>query len=296
MGRTQGIFSILALSSVSHLAYAAEASEPTSSNEVVVPAAEPADEAVPPPPEPRAPRVLWVEPGRAPERPSTTSPREAEAPRPRRFRIGNARWLIGVDRASSFAGYRSTTDLPYGADVVTSGVEATIVGQVDQDALTPLVLPRLSLDRRWANGLSLGFVFSYAARSARQSSDGVRTALPSREAALFGPRIGWMKALSSNVAVWLRGGPTWALQASSGPTTEPGELRTHTDQHWAISLEPQLVIMPWRHFGLSLGAAVDLGFDGERKTSISGGPDPYFGRNYETVSTFGVTAGLLALF
>jgi hypothetical protein len=159
-----------------------------------------------------------------------------------------------------------------------------------------LLLPRLSLDRRWANGLSLGFVLSYAARSAERTTEDAPDTLRASESALLGPRIGWLKPLSSNVALWLRGGPTWALRASSEPTSESGERRNAVEQQWALSLEPQLLVMPWRHVGLSLGAAFDVGVDGVNEVRHRGGSQPETSRIHQTVSTYGVTAGLLALF
>jgi hypothetical protein len=204
--------------------------------------------------------------------------------------------MVGLERASSIAGYRATAGAGRGSDTVTSGVEASVVGDVNQEAFTSLVLPRLSLDTRWPNGVSLGVVLSYAARSAQQSAADAQDTLPSSEAALLGPRIGWLRPLSGNVALWLRGGPTWAMRAATTPTSEPGERLTLSARHWAMSLEPQLVVMPLTHVGLSLGAAFDIGFDGESETSYRGGRQPDTTRTHETVSTYGVTAGLFALF
>ena len=206
------------------------------------------------------------------------------------------RWVVGLDRASSIAGYRAAAYAD-GANIVTTGVDASIVGQLSQDAFTPLVLPRLSVDRRWGNGLSLGLVFSYAARGAKQSTNSVSEQdLPSSESALAGARLGWMMPLAGNVALWLRGGPTWATRSSSDLTSEPGELLTVSSQYWALAVEPQLVVMPLRHLGLSIGAAADIGFDGEHKLAYAGGSQPYLDRMNETVSTYGFTAGLFALF
>jgi hypothetical protein len=283
VGRTQQILGTLALSAVSGWANASEA-----------PAAEASTTA--PAETPVAARVIWAAPGEAPPPPHLSLPVEEPAPRKRRFNVARVRWLVGLERASSIAGYRSSASVGGDSEVITRGIEASIVGDVNQQAFTPLVMPRLSLDARWANGFSLGAVLSYAARSAEQNSDGLDDPLPSSESALLGPRIGWLKPLSNNVAVWLRGGPTWAYRASSDPTSEPGERRTFTERQWAISLEPQLVVMPWPHLGLSLGAALDLGVDGENELAYRGGPFPETSRVRETVSTYGITAGLLALF
>lgn len=279
MDRIRGAWCVLAISAVSEVAHASTGEEPD-----------------PSPPERPGARVIWAAPGQAPERPRPAVSSESEPPRPHRFGVGDVRWLVGIERASSIVGYSSMADTDHGSEIVTNGVEASIIGHVNQDSFTPLVMPRLNLDARWASGFSLGLVLSYATRSAEQRVDGLKEPLPSSEAALVGPRVGWLKPLTSHVAIWLRGGPTWARRAVSGPTSEPGERRTAIDQQWALSLEPQLVVMPWRHLGLSLGAAFDVGFDGESNVTYSGGRQPDLGPLRATVSTYGVTAGLLALF
>ena len=282
MGRIREIAGVLALILVSRLA-AAEPRTDGASPQARAPAVAH---------EPAPPRVIWAEAGQAPERPKLRLPADT-SPRRHGFGLGDVRWVIGLERASTFTGYRSTIS-DNGSDIVTSGVEASIVGSASQEAFSPLVLPRLALDRRWANGFSFGFVASYAAHSAERSSDAKKATLPSSESALLGARIGWLSPLSRNVSLWLRGGPTWARRASSGLSSEPGVL-TSVDQQWAISLEPQLVILPVRHFGLSLGGAVDLGF-GDEKLTRSGGSEPGVSRTDKAVTTYGITAGLLALF
>jgi hypothetical protein len=308
VGRFQRILGFLALSAAGRLAHAGEATAteglaaPTAAP-VPAPSATPGEAAAPevsPPParstrEARGARVLWTAPGEVPPPPRASLAPEQPAPRPRRFRISGVRWLVGLERASSIAAYHASARVDR-SEVVTSGLEASIVGDLNQEAFTPLLLPRLSLDTRWANGFSLGLVLSYAGRSAERSTDEAPDTLRASESALLGPRVGWLKPLSSNVALWLRGGPTWALRASSEPTSEPGERRDAVEQQWALSLEPQLVVMPWRHIGLSLGAAFDVGIDGENEVRYRGGPQPESTRIHETVSTYGVTAGLLALF
>lgn len=245
--------------------------------------------------QPRRPRVIWAESGQAPSRPYTRVVSE-EVPTPRRRRLlQRVRWLVGLERAASIAGYRASTHVP-GPDIVTSGVDASIIADVRQEPLTPLVMPRLSLDRRWSNGFSLGGAFSYAAHSAEERSAEDRHSLPSSESGLIGPRVGWFRALSGNTAVWLRGGITWAMRAASDYGAEPNDLHTFIEQHWAFSLEPQLVLMPLRHVGLSLGGALDLGFGGEVKTTNGRDRRSDTSRMPETASTYGLTAGLLVVF
>lgn len=308
MGRFQRIGGFLALSAVGRLAHAGEApagEQPAAPVAPEVPAATatPMEAAAPEVspgrpqsrPKPRGARVVWVASGQAPPRPQASLAVEEPAPRKRRFGVGNVRWVVGLERASSIAGYRSTARVEQ-SEVVTRGIEASIVGDLNQEPFTALVLPRLSLDARWANGLSLGGVLSYAARSAERSTDETPDTERGSESALLGPRIGWLRPLSNNVALWLRGGPTWALRASSEPTAEPGERRDSVEQQWAVSLEPQLVVMPWPHVGLSLGAAFDVGVDGLNEVHYRGGSQRDVSRIHETVSTYGMTAGLLGLF
>jgi hypothetical protein len=313
VGRKHRLLGILALSSVSQWAHAnpSEQQAPPAA-EAMQPQPGPAAEATPPqpaaavvvattPPPPRpavqsaSPHVIWVAPGDVRARHSSTTVDNPAAPA-RPFSVGSTRFMVGLERASSVAGYSSSTTFRDEPEVVTSGVEASIVGQVEQEAYTPLVMPRLSLDARLANGLSIGLAFGYAARSARRHVEGMDPVLPSSESVLIAPRVGWLKPLSSNVGLWLKGGPTWAMRAGSEPSSEPGSRRTVEQRQWALSLEPQLVFMPLRHVGLSVGGAFDLGFDGENKVTYRSGHEQTTSRLDETVSTYGITLGLLALF
>jgi hypothetical protein len=171
-----------------------------------------------------------------------------------------------------------------------------VIGEAAQEPFTPLVLPRLGFDARVTEAVSAGLSFSYAAHSAERSADATKQSLPSSESVLLGPRLGWWKPLSDHVALWLRGGPTWALRASSEPTSEPGERLIFTERQWALSLEPQLLIMPVAHVAVSFGAAFDIGVTGENHSTYRGGAVRNDVSLPTTTSTYGLTAGLLALF
>jgi hypothetical protein len=105
-----------------------------------------------------------------------------------------------------------------------------------------------------------------------------------------------MRPLSRGVALWLRGGFTWARHSESGATSEPGETLSIVDRHWALSLEPQLMFMPLSHVGFSVGGAFDLGLTGEHEVSYRGGSMPERIRSDATMSTYGMSVGLFALF
>jgi hypothetical protein len=275
----------LALSSVSQLAHAnTEQEPPPPSAEVQI--ERPAQ--TEPPANTRLPRVIWAAPGEAPARPP---PVVEPAPRARGFRVANVRFLIGLERASSVAYYRSTADVD-GSDYVTRGVEASIIGSVDDEPYTPLVLPRLGLDTRLSSDLTLGLSFSYAAHSAKLRGGDSDQALPASESIVLGPRVGYFRPVSKRVAVWLRGGLTWAGRTSTAPSDDYEYL----ERRWAFTLEPQLVFMPLRHVGLSFGGAFDLGFDGKTEVSYQSASGFQRSRDVETASTYGVSAGLLALF
>jgi hypothetical protein len=242
----------------------------------------------------RAPHVIWAAPGTAPIRRSWDPPTVASPARSKGIR--GVRILVGLERASSIAGYSSSSSPEEGADVVTHGVEASVIGEAAQEPFTPLVLPRLGFDARVTEVVSAGLSFSYAAHSAEQSSGGTKQILPSSESLLLGPRLGWWRPLSDHIALWLRGGPTWAQRASSEPTSQPGQRLIFTQRQWAVSLEPQLLIMPIPHVAVSFGAAFDIGVTGQNQSTYRGGPARPQVSLPTTTSTYGLTAGLLALF
>jgi hypothetical protein len=232
------------------------------------------------------------------EPPVQATPFEAPLQRRRRFGLRDVSLIVGLDRASSVAGYRSSISDDHGPDPVTRGVDAAIIGGTGSEAVAPFVLPRLSLDARLSSGLSLGMTFSYAVHGAERSfgDPGTDETLPSRESVLIGPRVGWLRPLSRGVALWLRGGPTWARHSEADSTSEPGETLTLVDRYWAMSLEPQLLFMPLSHVGFSVGGAFDLGLGGEHEVSYRGGLAPEVMRNSATMTTYGMSIGLFALF
>jgi len=221
---------------------------------------------------------------------STTEPSTSS------FALSEAKLLIGLERASSIANYRISVSPLEGSDTVTSGVEASIVGSTEREAPTPLLMPRLSLDTRLTDIVSLGLSFSYAAHSAERSSATERQSMPASESLLIGPRLGWFRPMTNKVVLWLRGGPTLARRASSTSTNDPSQERTITEQQWALSFEPQVLLMPLSHIGFSLGAAIDLGVTGEARLSDSGGAIQRLSRTAMVASTYGFTAGLVAMF
>jgi hypothetical protein len=240
--------------------------------------------------------VIWAAPGDAPARPPQSSPIAQPPATARGFRVANVRFLIALERASSVAYYRSTASVD-GADSVTRGVEASIIGNLDEEPYTPLVLPRLGLDTRLSNDLTLGFSFSYGAHSAKMRAAESDHVLPASESIVLGPRVGYFRPVSNRVALWLRGGLTWAGRASTAPSDDAGAgPYEYLERRWAFTVEPQLVIMPLRHVGLSFGGAFDLGCDGKTEAKYRSASGSQRSREVETSSTYGVSAGLLALF
>lgn len=311
VGRIQQSWGILAVATLSQVAFANEEPPPQpalpqtpepSLAQTTEPSLSPTPEASETPPAPKlqralGPRVIWAAPGTAPPRPELT-PRVASQSEPRAssFDVSSKRVLIGLERASSVASYRVSVSPPKGSDAVTSGVEASIIGRTEGEPTTPLVMPRLSVDARLTDVMSLGLSFSYAAHSAERDSSTQQRALPANESLLIGPRLGWFRPVSDKVAFWVRGGPTWARRASSAPTGEQDQQRYLTEQQWALSFEPQVLVMPLSHIGFSFGAAIDMGVSGEAKVSYGGGAIQPPTRSAMVASTYGFTAGLVAMF
>jgi hypothetical protein len=82
------------------------------------------------------------------------------------------------------------------------------------------------------------------------------------------PRIGFVVALSPSLAIWAKGGISYAsVSFGKDPIT------------WTeLSLDPMLAFFPIPHVGLLVGPAVDIGLSSSK--------------NSTKLSTYGVSAGL----
>jgi hypothetical protein len=118
---------------------------------------------------------------------------------------------------------------------------------------------------------------------------------------IFGvaPRGGYILRLTDLFAVWLRGGFSYYV-LNSKTTNPPGNTTTATivsQNQFALDLDPQFVLTPVPHFGLTLGLTADIPITGGRSTEndMSNGSNITASAG-ASIFFFGVTAGLLGYF
>jgi hypothetical protein len=132
-----------------------------------------------------------------------------------------------------------------------------------------------------------------------QQSQTVTTGQPS--ALVFGiaPRGGYILALSDLLSVWLRGGLSYYVGNYKTQTPQGGNV-TVTDtvsaNQFALDLEPQLVITPVQHFGITAGLTADIPLAGGHSETIDNGTQSNSASAGSSIFFFGAQAGLLGWF
>jgi hypothetical protein len=160
--------------------------------------------------------------------------------------------------------------------------------------------PQLGLDYILGPGITVGGSLGYLHRgSSRETTTGAMTTsrdLPSGHAILFHPRVGFALPLTPLFGLWLRGGVTY-FTASSEQTNVMGTVITNvTVNGFALTLDPNLVITPLPHFGVTVGPMLDLPLAGtltaeQRQGAMSTSTDTSV-----KVTNYGLAAGLLVYF
>jgi hypothetical protein len=113
----------------------------------------------------------------------------------------------------------------------------------------------------------------------------------------FAPRVGYLLRLSPLFTLWLRGGFSFYTGVFSTGANAMG-VYDHLDaDQFAIDLEPQIVLTPVPHFGITLGVDGDIPVVG-RHSDTTFAPD---GTSVEvsgstSMAFVGVTLGLLGYF
>jgi hypothetical protein len=102
----------------------------------------------------------------------------------------------------------------------------------------------------------------------------------------FAPRVGYVLRLTDLFSLWLRGGFSFY---SEGDSFTFGNNPGSGENLFAIDLEPQFVITPLPHIGISLSPTLDLPLFGQRWH------DPNENANFDMLY-FGINASLLVYF
>jgi hypothetical protein len=132
-----------------------------------------------------------------------------------------------------------------------------------------------------------------------QQNRTITTGNPS--ALVFGlaPRAGYVLALSDLLSIWLRGGLSYYIGNYKTQTPGPGNTTT-TDtfsaNQFALDLEPQLVITPVQHFGITAGLNCDIPIAGGHSETIDTQNQSVSASAGSSIFFFGAHAGLLGWF
>jgi hypothetical protein len=173
----------------------------------------------------------------------------------------------------------------------STGTNLTVGGGVTVPK--PYNVPRIGFDYAVVNGFTLGGAIGYLGNwnSTETIQPGVTNAVdgPKTDVLLLSPRAGYVLDLAHSVALWLRGGFTyWSI--SVDPRDASG--RTFGANGFALTLEPQLVLSPIDHVGISLAFDADIPLSGSFKTTFGGVTTS----QNTSVTNVGITAGLLVWF
>ncbi len=232
------------------------------------------------------------------------------------LQLGGTRFIVSVERATSVLAWAGTTTItntsfnqfgdPTTSDqeVESSGTDVSFLGGNTEN--NPFAIPRVAFDAMLNSGLTLGGSLTYLTSSSKAEIPSdldptVKTTVdgPTRSTFILSPRIGVMLKASPTVGIWLRGGIT-RVSVTSETKRSIDDVdgtrevtTTGTGTFVNVSLDPQLVLMPVPHVGITLGAAVDIGASGTYKFETSGSPSQEVD---QTLSSYGATAGLVAIF
>jgi hypothetical protein len=119
-------------------------------------------------------------------------------------------------------------------------------------------------------------------------------------ALIFGvaPRGGYILELSNLFSLWLRGGVSYYV-ANSKTTQGTGNGQTtlsNSVNQFAIDLDPQLVITPVPHFGITAGLTADIPIAGGRSAQLDRNGGSTSASAFSSILYIGVTAGLMGWF
>jgi len=221
-----------------------------------------------------------------------------------------AYWTVSENEPAQSNGFGGVIS---GTKRDTSGVDVSFLGNAPLGNVHNI--PRLGFDGRLPNGLTLGGSLSYivsssdteTADTSSSSSSTSRTfENPTQAVFLMGARIGVLFEASRYVSLWLRGGGTrLSVSADSkifdnNSGTQTNFTHTETTTLYTINLEPQVVITPIAHVGVTLGVNLDICASGTKKQTSDIPANLPTASNTEehdlSASSYGASAGLIALF
>ncbi|MGD0674613.1 MAG: hypothetical protein ABSC94_04300 [Polyangiaceae bacterium] len=231
--------------------------------------------------------------------------------------------IISADRLVPFFSYTRVAQDDYGA---TPGVASSSTTSTETSlsffygsshgSLTTLTqeeedqfftVPRIGVDYVLAPNVTVGgdliLFFSGASQSNQTDYTNGTTENVSQSvggSTVFGlaPRAGYILRVNGLVSLWLRGGLSFYTSVA-GTARQPDGSYAHEDvDELALDLDPQIVITPMPHFGLTAGLTADIPLVGQHSLTQfnADGSEASEESASSSVMFLGVTVGLLGYF
>jgi len=229
----------------------------------------------------------------------------AEGPEP--WQLVAPHFLVGVERITNWLAWDESETFQLSpqsgggtknAETLSSGTDVSFLGS-GAPSRNVFGVPRLAFDGMFASGFTLGGSLSYMTVSGKtQAPTGTGGQLvrddPTSSIFVLAARAGVVLPASKLVGIWLRGGFSRISRSTDFKIADPGVGITTTIVTTStlvnVTLDPQLIINPFPHVGITFGALLDIPLGGSvESTSFAATHDL-------TASSYGATSGLLAIF
>jgi hypothetical protein len=175
----------------------------------------------------------------------------------------------------------------------------------------PYKTPRIGFDYVLIPNLTIGgnlfafFTFGSSGNVHYENGNGTQTSdfkvdVPNASILGIAPRVGYILRLSDLIGFWFRGGFFYFTEGASVDVHDQQGNVTRTDSinawQFGLSLDPQLVITPWPHFGIMAGLTGDIPIAGGASYQRVTGPQTDRTSYSFTSFYFGATAGIFVWF
>jgi hypothetical protein len=166
-------------------------------------------------------------------------------------------------------------------------------------------VPRIGFDYTIVNNVTIGgdivLFFTLGSNASTEtdfsngSSQTTTTSTPSTTIFGIAPRGGYILGLNNLFSLWLRGGFSFYTESQKSHPTNDSTL-TNSIHQFSLDLDPQFVITPLPHIGITAGLTIDIPFGGGHSTDFDQGNTSQSFSAGSSIFYLGVTAGLLVHF
>ncbi|WP_394836075.1 hypothetical protein LVJ94_04105 [Pendulispora rubella] len=208
-------------------------------------------------------------------------------------------FILSADRLLPVVSYESVkTDTNGGSTTESSARMSLLTANFSHRSVFDV--PRASLDYAIIDHLTIGgsvFVAFDVSHSRTNKGGNLTQDVDLSKESFFGfaPRVGYVLPLSASVAFWPRGGFSYIRRNFQSPDSSDADLSASVDQ-FALDLEPMFVLSPVPHFGITVGANIDIPVTGKNKTDVRNGNTTTSVSFDSTQFYLGATAGILGYF